>query len=379
MTIVLAALLAASVAGAADPCGGLTVQDGAVTIGRALATGAAVTPDDLACFDQIGKRLVDRGGVRSVTVLARVPDAERAAGKGQMLAASAGARLTDAGIPSARITMVQPPLGPGQSRGVTVTFTEARAARPIGMVVGVTGAVQTGDGAALSAGDRLAPGNAVRTGPGASAVLGLADGSRVRVEAGTTLVLERLTLDADRQRRVELRVDAGEVTALVERPGGSFQIATPAGTAGVRGTVFRFAQAEAAPVRLETLEGTVNLAGGSAVDVTAGHGSRVAAGAAPEDPRALPAPPVVVSPREGPMGKALTWDRVRGAPGWRVEVARDAEFTLDVRRADGERGTTCSPELPDGRWFWRVAAVDGDGFTGDWSRVYAFEVPPAGG
>jgi hypothetical protein len=30
-------------------------------------------------------------------------------------------------------------------------------------------------------------------------------------------------------------------------------------------------------------------------------------------------------------------------------------------------------ELPSGKWFWRVAGVDAEGFVGRTSRVYAFE------
>ena len=380
----VATMLALSSAEAADACGGVGVGDGAIETGRALATGDAITPEDRACLDLIGARLVDRGGVRTMTIAARVPDAERAGGLGTSLGTSAGARLAEAGIPAARITVIQPPLGPGQERGIRIAFTESRAVRPVGMVVGVTGEVESigpSGSRPTQPGDRLPAGRTVRTGPGASAVLGLADGSRIRVESSTTVVLERLTLDDQRQRRVELRVDAGEVTAIVERRGGAFKISTPAGVAGVRGTSFRVSQQEpATQVRLETLTGRVNLSAGGDVDVGAGMGSRVADGQTPEPPRKLPAAPVIQGPGRGPLGDGgLSWERVRGAPGWRVELARDAEFAVEVRRVDGERGVRHSPDLPEGGWFWRVAAVDRDGFTGDWSRVYRFEVRPSEG
>jgi len=38
-------------------------------------------------------------------------------------------------------------------------------------------------------------------------------------------------------------------------------------------------------------------------------------------------------------------------------------------------GSYAIPPTVTGRWFWRVAAVDGDGFTGLPSKIYAFSVP----
>lgn len=381
-TLVAALLIAtaAPAAYAADPCGGLVLEDGAVRLGRSLGAGGVLSPDDVACVKAVGERLVARGGVRSVTVAARVGDAARVDGSGQKLAASAGANLGNAGIPAARITMIVPPLPPGDKAGVSIAFTESRAARPVAMVLGVTGAVEAVDGErrrAISAGDRLMAGKVVETGAGASAVLALADGSRLRLESATQVAMGRLTVDAKMARTVQLDVRRGEVTAEAAKTGGVFEIATRAGVAGVRGTQFRVAGGEGeSPSRVETLEGKVNLGNTVGnVDIDAAMGSQVVVNTAPEPPRALPDAPTVKRPLQGALKDGvLAWKGVSGASGWRLETSRDAEFTLDVRTATGAAGVRHSPELEEGRWFWRVAAVDGDGFTGLWSRVYAFDV-----
>ena len=54
-------------------------------------------------------------------------------------------------------------------------------------------------------------------------------------------------------------------------------------------------------------------------------------------------------------------------------VARDAEFTFEVHI---DRATETKLALPsgltDGKWFWRVMAMDEDGQPGVPSKVYAF-------
>ena len=58
-----------------------------------------------------------------------------------------------------------------------------------------------------------------------------------------------------------------------------------------------------------------------------------------------------------------------------VEVARDADFVVEPRTLNVTATTISWPEaLPKGKWFWRVTGVNGDGFSGASSKVYAFTV-----
>ena len=86
----------------------------------------------------------------------------------------------------------------------------------------------------------------------------------------------------------------------------------------------------------------------------------------------LPPAPAVVKPKDGPLKGALRWKGK--AEGYIVEVARDAEFVLEVQQVDLDGKRWKPPLLESGTWFWRVTAVDEAGFMGASSKVYAFEV-----
>lgn len=367
-------------AAAAGACDALQVSDGRVQLAAPLGAGGQLLPDEMACLDTIGAALAARGGLRSVTVAARVRDAWRADGTGQRLAAIAGARIGSAGVPTARITMIVPPLGAGAGEGLTITFSESRDTRPVGRVLGATGAVTVGSSAdqmvTAAAGAALEMGARVATGPSGSATLGLADGSRLRLEASSLLVLGRLTIDADMQRNVGIEVLAGEVTADVREAGGRFEVQTTAGVAGVRGTTFRVAKGADGRTRLETLDGQVNLGNEQGdVDVDLGMGSAIEAAQVPSPPQALPAMPEPSRPLDASRAaRVLAWQAPDRAPAWRLELARDAEFTRDVSVVRGAGARRHRPDLAAGVWYWRVASVDAGGFTGLWSPVHALRV-----
>lgn len=367
-------------AAAADPCDGMQVSDGVVRLGAPLGSTGQLGPDEVGCLDRIGAALMARGGVRSVTVAARVRDPWRVDGTGQRLAAIAGARIGSAGVPPARITMIVSPMGPGGAEGLAITFSESRDSRPVGRIIGATGPVSTGPSpdrmATAAPGAALDMGVRVATGPGASATLGLADGSRLRVEAGSLLVLGRLTIDSEMQRNVGIDVLAGEVTADVRSAGGRFEVQTSSGVAGVRGTRFRVARSDDGRMRLETLEGRVNLGNDKGdVDVDLGMGSSIEEATVPAPPQALPAAPQPRRPLDATRAAStLAWRAPDRAPGWRLELARDAEFLREVSVVRGEGARRHQPELAPGVWYWRVASVDADGFTGTWSTVHALRV-----
>ena len=69
----------------------------------------------------------------------------------------------------------------------------------------------------------------------------------------------------------------------------------------------------------------------------------------------------------------LRWGSVPRARGWVVEIAADAEFVLDLSVHDAEKRKWV-PDRGPGHWYWRVAAVDDDGFVGRWSPVHGFDV-----
>ncbi len=90
-------------------------------------------------------------------------------------------------------------------------------------------------------GARLSPGDRLVVGEGSGAEVRLDDGSLLQVGAGSTLEVGELDVHADTSRHVSFRLLVGRVVArvvkLIQR-NSRFEIETPTGVAGVRGTAF---------------------------------------------------------------------------------------------------------------------------------------------
>ncbi len=381
----LAAALAVApaTASAADPCEGIKMKDGTVATARRLLAQAALSPADEGCVRAVGAALAGRGGVRSVTVAVRVSDAQRADGTGSKVGARYASLLAEAGVPEARISTVVPAAVHGEEGSVKVTFTERRAARPVARVDAVDGAVRAGPAEAdlqpVARGATLKADTYVATDASGGAWLELADGSRLRLGPNALLFIGKLHLNDDLKRVVKLELKRGTVDADV-RSGGQgsvFDVGTRSGVAGVRGTLFRLATDDGG-TRIETLEGQVDLVEGEkAVPVPAGQGMVAKAGTPLGAPVVLLGAPQVEGPLHGALapGTSLRWQPVAGATAYRVELARDAEFSYGVQALPAPpEGLSVPAALAAGKWFWRVAPVDGAGFVGRPSKIYAFVV-----
>lgn len=381
------ATLGPAAAAAPDPCGGVSLEASRVVSARPLRAVEKATPEEAACLDAIGRLLGGRAAIRSVTVAVRLPDAQRAAGVGPAIGDRYKAALVKGGVPEARISVVVPTATEGEAGTVAIVFAEKQAERAVAVIEMMGGTVTAGPDrgklAPVTRGATLDPETYVATGAGSTAWIGLADGSRLRLGENSLLLVGRLHLDDDLERVVRLQLVSGELE-VVARTGGErsiFDIGTRFGTAGVRGTRFRLTAGEAG-TRLETLEGRVALAAAGdrpQVLVGAGQGAAIDGSGAAGQPAALPASPAVIEPLEGAVkpGAKLAWQPVDGAGRYTVELARDAEFTFDVRRAETSLpALAIDGQLDGGKWFWRVSAVGADGFVGPPSKVHAFERAP---
>ncbi len=368
-----------------DACGGLSLDAGRVVSARVLRAAEALSAPEAACADAIGKLLGTRAGIRSVTVAVKLPDAARAAGVGLKIGERFKAALAAGGVPDARISVVVPRAAEGEQGTVAITYAEKRAERSVAVIESMGGTVTVGADrsklAPVARGATVDPETWIATGAGSTAWIGLADGSRLRLSENSLLFIGRLHLDDKLERVVRLQLVSGDLEAHVRTGGDSavFDVDTRFGTAGVRGTRFRLAAGEGG-TRLETLEGVVELAGKGEqpkISIAKGQGASLADGGDAGAPAALPGAPAATAPLKGEIkgGEALKWQAVTGASGYAVELSRDAEFTYDVRRfQSGGPELKVDAQVEPGKWFWRVAAVDGSGFTGPTSKVYAFDL-----
>ncbi len=380
-TLCVAALVTPGVVAAAGPCGELALVQGRVRTARPLVASETLGAADAACLEAAAGALAGLKGLRSVTISVRLADAARTKGAGLRIGETYSAALVKAGLRRSRISVVAPPAPHGTEGQVTLAYTERRSNRPVAQLEALHGKVTVGtDLAALRPavrGARLSADSFVVTAAGASAALGLADGSRVRLAQGSRLLIGRMHLNDELERVVRLELQAGDLEADVRGAGPSsvFAVSTRTGVAGVRGTRFRLGVLADGGTRLETLEGVVELGSGQGapVKVSKGNGALLGKDGAVGDPVALLPAPLVEGPKQGELAKgaALRWKRVDGAASYRIDLARDAEFLYGVQTHEAATATLTLPdELEQGKWFWRVAALSRDGFEGATSKVY---------
>lgn len=228
-------------------------------------------------------------------------------------------------------------------------------------------------------GDDLPAGTVVCTGADGFATLRLASipggpHDEVSLLPGTCLVVEAAEVRAGR-RASEVELSAGSVAVRDNAGGGELLIRTGAGLTAGQGGGFRVT-VEPAAARTEAISDPVAVVGaGELLELPAAHGARVREGQAPGAPVRLLDAPALASPATGVVLAAarFDWAPVAAALGYRFFVATDPDFAFPVlvdRLPDaGWRPTRFELPAEAGAWWWRVEAIDADGFVG---------MPPAG-
>jgi hypothetical protein len=291
---------------------------------------------------------------------------------------------------------------PGQHLRIPTRLLRGDAAGAT--LVSVAGEVQAGD-APATVGATIGEGQSLQTGPGGSAVLALADGSRVRLPPSS---LAQVAASRTYGRRVPataaaspedaaaanapshwfagtLRLLRGSVEVLATKVlrARPLEVITPTAVVGVRGTQYRVGIDDAANGRThaEVVDGTVRVdAPGTTTgaDVAAGFGASVDAGGRVSTvARLLDAPDLSALPErfERPVVRfALPGT---GAPV-RVQVAADAAFeriVSDQRVAAGADARIAG--LADAPWYLRARRIDDQGIEGfDATRTFVLEARP---
>lgn len=257
----------------------------------------------------------------------------------------------------------------------------------------VQGAV-TLDGRPAAAGDLVRAGQSLATAADASAVVELADGSRLRVQPGTEATLAQsarvaarssaLTptpsptpTSADAQTSTDgyfagtMRLVRGslEVLATKLRRAKPLEVQSPTAVIGVRGTEYRVHHGDDLGTRAEVLEGRVRAepvaAQATGVDLNAGFGAAIAA--AGVAPRVVPLPPApALDTLPAVVERPVVRLEVPGEPSaLRVQVALDAGFERVVSDQRVAAGTPVRiTGLADGDWFLRVRRIQADGVEG---------------
>ena len=289
---------------------------------------------------------------------------------------------------------------PGQ---VLLIPTRLMRARPVPLkLVSSIGDVRVGD-APVVEGSALSEGQTVQTGPGGSAVVELADGSRLRLPpsslaqviasqnlgARSANAVSLSTANSDSARggwfSGALRLLSGSVEVFATKVlrAKPLEVVTPTAVVGVRGTAFRvgFNDAANGSTRVEVVEGQVRFdasAKPAGADVAAGFGSTIdAAGGPLRVVRLLDTPDLSSLPAR--FEKPIVHFALPGeSTALRVQVAADAAFDKIVSDQRVEPGTEVRiAGLADATWQLRSRRIDAQGLEGfDANRSFVLKARP---
>lgn len=247
----------------------------------------------------------------------------------------------------------------------------------------------------------IVEGQTVRTGQNGFVTLEFGDGTHTSLPPNSTIELHTLrktALTGATERVIDLQ--RGEVVNGVThatRKDDRFEIHSPSVVAGVRGTHFRV-NYERAATMVEVLDGTVAVdeAGraqsevpiASAVPASApfcpapstlqlvhgGFGNITRESGSVGEPVKLLPPPELTDPAKLQTEATVAFDvaPLPASRAYRLQIGRDADL-LDAIREERVNGPHASfTDLPDGTYFVRISAIDGEGLEG-MPRTYEFE------
>lgn len=248
---------------------------------------------------------------------------------------------------------------------------------------GVSGRVRwrvgAGDWQLATNGLRLASGASLETMDDASALLILADGSKILVAPNSQLTLDALSLYAGGlMADTRMRLQSGQADIIAnpqQRSHQHLRIQTPSAQAVVRGTHFRVS-ASADATREETLGGLVGVsASGQRVDVPMGRGTVARAGEAPMKPvPLLAAADVSAFPaRFEYLPLRFPLPQLSAVKEWQGQIAPDKAFERILLSKTGNGQALSFADLPNGDYVLRLRAMDANGLQG-FDAVHAFTV-----
>jgi hypothetical protein len=239
----------------------------------------------------------------------------------------------------------------------------------------------------------LRVGDAIKTSSGGAAQIIYFDGSITTVKPGSLVEITTLSTDPrTRQVRVTESLKVGGVRSRTSGSNveGSFhEVTTKNSTArAMTASSSEFEvdyDGKASATRLAVHAGEASLASGENSVVlqaaeriqVAGEGEFGKREAILPSPRQLaPGDHKIFLTEDEHLSEAnLVWSEVPGARGYRLQVSRNSLMSEPIQDRT-LTGTTRAVlnDLESGKWFWRVAALDGGGEAGQFSHVSEFRV-----
>lgn len=223
----------------------------------------------------------------------------------------------------------------------------------------------------------------VRTLSSSTAQITFLDESRLRLNANSQAVIQRLRMDRlSREQKSRVRLLEGDFYALLggQSQRKQFDLEVPDVETRIESTSFWVRKDSNGAKFTNYDERIVQVAAqGRSVTLGRNEATLVRTGQPPAAKRTiLPAPDLRQPPDDGVAlagGPGLVWAPVDGAAGYWLEVATDPDFARMVESRWGIKATGHpTARLPIGEYYWRVVALDRFGVPGERSKVRRLRV-----
>ena len=248
----------------------------------------------------------------------------------------------------------------------------------------------------LTPGQQLPEGSRLRVAPDAFVSVRLADGSLLKVQADSEVLLQQLRRKGRTgSLRSVVDLQSGAVEASVppnKAQPAALDVRTGIATSSVRGTQFGVYRSADGATATAVQQGAVQVASNSNPNASApvrkGHGAAITADGQLHQTALLPALAASQLPQlaedaqwlDLPLPAPEAATKATSAAGYVVQVTQDAAGQQVLRNGRFASGKARFAAVPDGAYFVQVRAVDGHGIPGLPAqgplKVKAHPVPP---
>lgn len=243
-----------------------------------------------------------------------------------------------------------------------------------GVVTDLTGAawrIEGGQRQPLREGEQVQAGDLLESSSDGFVAIRFVDGAKISLPSNTRVILDK----RDDGRGVSVSLVDGEVESRIPRSKTGvqhFDVVTPSGNLGVRGTHFRAAYHDDDATTIGSVSGTTTSVLEGRLDASLGRGrTDVAAGQGAwyRDGqlgvvKLLPSPRLASSTEGLGDSVELILGDVPGAALYRVQLATDADFYRVVQDISSNSRQLEFSGLDEGLYYLRLTAVDDKGIEG---------------
>ena len=223
----------------------------------------------------------------------------------------------------------------------------------------------------------------VRTLSRSTAQITFRDESRLRLNANSQAVIQRMRVDPlSREEEAKVSLIEGDLYALLagKSQRKNFELEVPEVETRIDSTSFWVRRDTSGSKFTNYDERVLQVsAQGASVDLGRNEATLVRSGAPPTPKIDILPPPALLEPRDDEVAfnaaAELTWAPVADAAGYWLEVAHDPGFRRMIQSRWGLTDVRYDPSPLDiGTYYWRIAALDRFGLPGERADAWRFHV-----